>query len=78
MVIKTLPVQCEQCEDLKTQSDIIRKMLSDCLIDLKIKETYEDIVKVPVESLQTKLNKAQLDLEMEQARFKRELAFKAE
>lgn len=78
MIIKTLPVQWEQCEDLKTQSDINRKMLNDCLTDLKIKETEADAVKDLVKSLQTKLDQAQLDLEMEPARFKRELASKDE
>jgi hypothetical protein len=53
-------------------------MLNDCLTNLKIKENEAGAVKDLVKSLQTKLDQAQIELELEQARFKRELASRDE
>ncbi|KAF3046828.1 hypothetical protein E8E11_007616 [Didymella keratinophila] len=53
-------------------------MLNECLTDLKIKETEAGAIKDLGKSLQTKLDQAQIDLELEQAHSKRELACKDE
>jgi hypothetical protein len=62
MIVKALPVPCGQCENLKTQSNINRKMLNDCLTDLNIKETEAGAVQDFAKILQTKSDQAQVEL----------------
>lgn len=71
-----LVVPCERCEDLKIQSHTNHKVLNDCATDFKIKQTEVEAVRDLVKKLQAQLDQANVEIQLEKARFARELALK--